>query len=131
MGKFVNTQQGCRMTFRFGFGGSAKLDANARAAAVAQISTQSVLSWSETDVGVWLEERGLKNLVKPFVKNGINGEALATISESDLIAMKIDKLGERKALLKTVAELTAVKKSAGQAQEENTTEKSSTSQSST
>ena len=62
---------------------------------------------------VWLEERGFKNLVKIFVKNGINGEALATISDAELVAIKVDKLGDRKGLLKAVSELTAGKKSAG------------------
>ncbi len=59
-----------------------------------------MLSWGETEVGVWLEENGFPDLVKPFVKNGISGEALASITEAELIAMKIDKLGIRKALLK-------------------------------
>lgn len=77
------------------------------------MQTQSVLSWGETEVGVWLEENGFADQVKPFVKNGINGEALASITEAELVAMKVDKLGVRKAILKAVAQLTQGVKSGG------------------
>jgi hypothetical protein len=58
-------------------------------------------------VGVWLEQNGFQDLIKPFVKNGINGEALGSLSEADLVAMKIDKLAVRKNVLKAIAALTA------------------------
>ncbi len=71
-------------TFRFSLlGGAGKLDPKARAAALKLLQTQSVLSWSETEVGVWLEENGFPELVKPFVKNGITGESLASISDGE------------------------------------------------
>ncbi len=83
----------------------------ARAAALKVLQSQNVASWGETDVGVWLEENGFAELVKPFVKNGINGEGLASLTEADLVAMKVDKLGVRKGVLKAVATLTSGAKS--------------------
>lgn len=62
---------------------------------------------------VWLEENGYKDMVKPFLKNGINGEQLAGLSEGDLVAMKIDKLGVRKSLMKAISNLASGARTVG------------------
>jgi hypothetical protein len=59
------------------------------------LATQNVATWGEMCVGVWLEQNGFQDLIKPLSKNGINGEALGSLSEADLVAMKVDKLAVR------------------------------------
>lgn len=113
------------------------MDPKRRAAALQTIQSQSVLSWGETEVGVsyvfhssyvshfvyflqvWLEENGHKDLVKAFHKNGINGEQLASLSDDDLVSMKVDKLGVRKSLMKAISNLASGAKTVGGATSDN------------
>jgi hypothetical protein len=56
-------------------------------------------------VKVWLEETGQKDAMKVFQKNGVTGETLSALTNEDLVSMKIDKLGTRKAILKNLEEV--------------------------
>jgi hypothetical protein len=84
---------------------------------------------------VWLEEGNFKDLCKAFKANkyaslklcirpshssllffSITGESLVSLTDADLLAMKIDKLGVRKALLKRISDLSTNSKTTGGAE---------------
>lgn len=68
---------------------------------------------------MWLEENGHKDLVKVFVKNNISGEQLISLNDADLVAMKIDKVGVRKTVLKQISALAVGEKSSATAATSN------------
>ena len=75
------------------------------------ILTQSPFHWDEEDVRFWLKENGFGSADRAFKKNAVNGELLCTLTEDDLIGMKIKQLGVRKSLLRAIEKLLAGKAS--------------------
>ena len=58
------------------------------------------------DVARWLAEQGLGHHAEAFAKNGIGGDVLRDLTDSDLKEVGLN-LGDRKRLLKAIAELDA------------------------
>jgi len=63
--------------------------------------------WSIFECSAWLESVELGDVREALSENSISGSELMELSEEDLKAMGISKLGLRKKLLKGIAELRA------------------------
>lgn len=62
-------------------------------------------TWNLTDVIAWLENLELSEYKRQFWTNHISGAALLELSEDDLKNLQVNKLGQRKKLLKEIEKL--------------------------
>ena len=60
------------------------------------------------DVGAWLRELGLDQYVEAFAENGIDAALLPELTNDDLKDLGVQRLADRKRLLKAVGQLAAV-----------------------
>eukprot|EP00766_Chilomastix_caulleryi_P005307 gnl/Chilomastix_caulleri/677.p1 GENE.gnl/Chilomastix_caulleri/677~~gnl/Chilomastix_caulleri/677.p1 ORF type:complete len:180 (+),score=43.27 gnl/Chilomastix_caulleri/677:56-595(+) len=61
--------------------------------------------WTKNDVSVWLSSINLRKYSEAFRRNDICGRSLMLIEEPDLIAMNVQSLGDRKALMYEIGKL--------------------------
>ena len=90
--------------------GTSRGGAKSRVASLQVIKSQSPFIWDEDDVRVWLKESGFGSVDRAFKKNAVNGELLCTLTDTDLIGMKVKQLGVRKSILRAVQKLMTGKK---------------------
>ena len=76
-------------------------------------SLKETKQWSVREVGVWLSALGLEGYKPMFEKNAVRGADLADLTESDLVELGVSKIGHKKVILQSIADLSApsVKKS--------------------
>lgn len=66
--------------------------------------THGIQTWTLDNVIKWMEMNELNELISLFVYNAVDGNALYNITESELITMGVDKIGQRKKILRLVQE---------------------------
>ena len=62
--------------------------------------------WSVKEVGVWLSALGLEGYKPMFEKNAIRGADLGDLTDADLSELGVSKIGHKKVLLQSIADLT-------------------------
>merc|ERR1719335_2110182 len=71
----------------------------------APFAPRDVNAWSIYDVSGWLGAAGLSHLVSPFQMHRITGDVLLDLSIDDLAEIGVHALGDKKRLLRAVAQL--------------------------
>merc|ERR1719335_924479 len=71
----------------------------------APFAPRDVNAWSIHDVSGWLGAAGLSHLVSPFQMHRITGDVLLDLSIDDLAEIGVHALGDKKRLLRAVAQL--------------------------
>mmetsp|Transcript_31092 Transcript_31092/g.87146 ORF Transcript_31092/g.87146 Transcript_31092/m.87146 type:complete len:749 (+) Transcript_31092:101-2347(+) len=69
------------------------------------LQKKEIAQWTTNEVGLWLSHVRLDKFRNVFFYNEIDGEMLLDIDDDDLLALPIDRLGERKKILRKVNEL--------------------------
>eukprot|EP01098_Paradermamoeba_levis_P011429 TRINITY_DN488_c0_g2_i1.p1 TRINITY_DN488_c0_g2~~TRINITY_DN488_c0_g2_i1.p1 ORF type:complete len:575 (+),score=222.84 TRINITY_DN488_c0_g2_i1:89-1813(+) len=67
-----------------------------------QLQAKDPMSWSVSDVGLWLNFVDLAEYKITFIENSISGAELFDLKDEDLISMNMNKLGHRKKLLRRI-----------------------------
>ena len=69
------------------------------------LNEKEITQWTAHEVGMWLSSVGLDKYRNVFFYNEIDGEMLLDIDDDDLLALPIERLGDRKKILRKVNEV--------------------------
>lgn len=78
------------------------------------VTEKDISEWTVHDVGIWLASINLGKYRDVFFYNEIDGEMLVDIDDDDLLALPIERLGDRKKIIRRLNEYRGVSNASSQ-----------------